>query len=200
MGKKGAVAEGMVPPAQPASSFPSKSLEEADQSMALSAAVGAFNARHQQEAVAAGQPALREDEVLAAIEKGMKDRSKVFVTDATFAALGRINTTRVLPPNFELELMTRYEDDRTATDVWSVRLRIPSSAGVGATTCITIRELQLGSRTFGPEERKVIHSWQEKEKAQGGIGSFERVRYQQERAAAAARDAASSPSSPRKTD
>jgi hypothetical protein len=91
--------------------------------------------------------------------------------------------------------MTSYEDDKTATDVWSVRLRIPSSAGVGATTCVTIREVQLGSRTFGPEERKVIHAWQEKEKVQGGIGSFERVRYQQERAAAAARDAASSPGS-----
>ncbi|HSI15079.1 MAG TPA: protein kinase [Chthoniobacter sp.] len=175
----------------------SNRLEVADSSIALSAAVGAFNARHEQEATTGGQPALTEDEILSAIEKSLKDRSKVFATDATFAALGRITTTRVLPPGFDLELLTRYEDEKTATDVWSVRLSIPSSAGAGSTTSIPVREVRIGSRTFGPEERKIIHDWQEKEKAQGGIGSFERVTYQQERAASAARDAASPSGSPK---
>jgi tRNA A-37 threonylcarbamoyl transferase component Bud32/signal peptidase I len=190
----------MGPAAQPASSSPNDSLKDADRSIALDAAVGAFNARNHLEAVAAGQPPLTDEEVLAAIDRSLKDRSKVFVTDATFTALGRVPKTRVLPPGFELELLTSYEDDKTATDVWSVRLTIPSSAGSGSTTSIAIREVRLGTRTFGPEERKVIHDWQEKEKSQGGIGSFERVRYQQERAAAAARDAALSSDFSRKTE
>ena len=169
-------------------------------STALGAAVNAFNELHRQEAAAAGQPTLTEDAVLAAIRSSLSDRSKVFTTDRTFAELGRILDTRILPPGFELELLTRYEpDDKTASDVWSVRLRIPSGVNGWATTCIMIREVQLGSRTIGPEEQKVIRAWREKEKKQGGIIFSELNEYNKERAAAAERDAKTAAASKKST-
>src|SRR5260221_5514615 len=60
-----------------------------------------------------------------------------------------------------------------------------------------IHEQQLSSHVIGDEERKVIHTWQEKERAQGGIGSMERAewgrKYREEREAAAALDARKKP-------
>ena len=99
---------------------------------------------------------------------------------------------------FELELLTGYEPNDQATfTVWSVRLRIPGTVIPGGTTCIMIREQQISSHVIGKEERKVIHAWEEKERAQGGVGSMERAewreKYLRERAAAAAVDARNQP-------
>ncbi|MDB6139976.1 MAG: putative serine/threonine-protein kinase pknB, partial [Verrucomicrobiaceae bacterium] len=163
----------------------------ADDSLSLEQAVNDFNKRYQNEAATAGQPPLNVEAVLAAIRQAMRDRPKLSVTNQTFAALGRVVETRVLPRNFELELLTGYEPDDQATfDVWSVRLRVPGTVIPGGTTCIMIHELLLGTHVIGEEERKVIHAWREKERVQGGIVfGPETQEYRQEREAAAAMDA-----------
>jgi hypothetical protein len=161
-----------------------------DESISLAQAVNDSNKRHQDEAVAAKQPDLTVGVVLAAIRVAMQDRPKLSVTNATFAALGRLIETQTLPKDFALELLTSYEDDQAVRNVWSVRLRIPGTVIPGGTTCFVIHEQPLGSRIIGEEERKVIRAWQEKERKQGGIGGFERVEYRKERDAAAAIDVA----------
>src|SRR5205823_4197665 len=108
---------------------------------------------------------------LAAIRLAMLDRPKLSVTNETFAALGRVTETQVLPKGFDLELLTSYEDDETTKNVWSVRLRIPGTVIPNGTTCIMIHEQQLSSRVIGEEERKVIRTWQKRERERGGIGS-----------------------------
>lgn len=159
-------------------------------SISLAQAVNDFNKLHHAAAVAAGQPDLTAEAVIAAVRWSMRDRDNLSVTNETFAALGQMIETRMLPKGFELELLTGYEpDDKTTFDVWSVRLRIPGTVVPNGTTCVMIHEEQLGSRAFGEEERKVIAAWRERERKQGGIGSFERAEYRNERDAAAARDA-----------
>ena len=188
-------------PAAPAIPKPAAVTEPApasDDSISLAQAVNDFNKRYHEAAAAAGQPDLTVEAVLAAIRWAMLDRPKLSVTNATFAALGRLTETQALPKGFELELLTGYEPNDQATfSVWSVRLRIPGTVIPNGTTCIMIHEQQLSSRVIGEEERKVIRAWQEKERAQGGIGSMERVewgeKYRRERAAAAAIDAGSNP-------
>jgi hypothetical protein len=54
-------------------------------------------------------------------------------------------------------------------------------------TCISIQENMIRSRITGEEELKVIHRWQNKW-PKLRMGSFERVEYHKERAAAAAID------------
>ncbi|MDR3402031.1 MAG: protein kinase [Chthoniobacter sp.] len=159
-----------------------------DDSISLAQAVNDFNKRHHDDAAAAKQTDLTVEAVLAAIRKAMQDRPNLSVTNATFAALGRLTETQVLPKDFELELLTGYEDDQSTRNVWSVRLRIPGTVIPGGTTCISIHEQLLSTHVIGDEERKVIHAWQEKERKQGGI-SFERGEYRKERDAAAALDA-----------
>ncbi|MCF7787597.1 MAG: serine/threonine protein kinase [Prosthecobacter sp.] len=165
----------------------------ADDSISLAQAVNDFNKRNHDAAIAAKQPDLTVEGVLAAIRRAMQDRPKLSITNATFTALSRVTETQVLPNDFELELLTSYEDDEAVFDVWSVRLRIPGTVIPGGTTCIMIHEQQLSRRVIGEAERKVIHAWQEKERRQGGIGSFERVEYRKERDAAAAIDAKNKP-------
>ncbi|MCB1211210.1 MAG: hypothetical protein KDK97_17935, partial [Verrucomicrobiales bacterium] len=165
----------------------------ADDSISLAQAVNDFNKRNHDAAIAAKQPDLTVEGVLAAIRQAMQDRPKLSVTNATFAALGRVTETQMLPDDFELELMTSYEDEEVVFNVWSVRLRIPGTVIPGGTTCIMIQEEQLGSRIIGEAERKVINAWREKERRQGGIGSFERMEYRKERDAAAAIDASNKP-------
>jgi hypothetical protein len=169
-----------------------------DDSISLAQAVNDFNKRYHNEAEAANQPDLTVEAVLAAIRWAMLDRPKLSVTNATFATLGRTIETQALPKGFELELLTGYEPNEQATfTVWSVRLRIPGTVIPGGTTCIMIHEQQISSHVIGEEERKVIRAWQEKERAQGGVGSMERAewreKYLRERAAAAAIDAHNKP-------
>ncbi len=168
-----------------------------DDRISLAQAVNDFNKSYHGAAVAARQPDLTVEAVLAAIRLAMQDRANLSVTNATFAALGRLIETQVLPKDFEFELLQRFEDDQATREVWSVRLRIPGTVIPGGTTCISIHEQQLSLRVIGEEERKVIHAWREKESARGGIGSFERVewaeKFREEREAAAALDAKTKP-------
>jgi|GEM_PF-2731585 len=162
----------------------------ADDSISLEQAVNDFDKRYHEAAVAAGQPPLTVEAVLTAIRSAMADRAQLSVTNKTFGTLGSIIETKVLPKDFDLELLTSYEDDETTKNVWSVRLRIPGTVIPGGTTCITIHELLLSTYVIGEQERKVIHAWQEKERAQGGIELGEGMqKHRQEREAAAAIDA-----------
>jgi tRNA A-37 threonylcarbamoyl transferase component Bud32 len=168
-----------------------------DDSISLAQAVNDFNKLHHEAAAVAKQPDLTVEAVLAAIRLTVQDRAQLSVTNATFAALGRLIETQVLPKDFALELLTKYEDDQMTRDVWSVRLCIPGTVVPGGTTSISIHEQLLGTHIIGEEERKVIHAWREKERKQGGIGSFERAEWgrkeREERDAAAAIDAKKKP-------
>jgi hypothetical protein len=193
-------------PAQPAKPAAiADAMPATDDSISLAQAVNDFNKRYHATAAAAKQTDLTVDAVLAAIRSAMLDRPNLSVTNATFAALGHVIETQVLPKEFELELLTGYEDDQTTRNVWSVRLRIPGTVIPNGTTCISIHEQLLSTHIIGEEERKVIHAWREKERKQGGISSFERAEWgskeREERDAAAAIDAGEKPAatdSPRK--
>jgi hypothetical protein len=159
----------------------------------LAEAVAAFNKQAAEDPIGKEQPPLTEEAVVAAIRWEMLHRTKLLVSDETFRTLGEIVQSGSLPKGFDLEKQRGYEpNDQVTFDVWSVRLRIPGGTLPGGTTCITIQEKMIRSRPIGEEERKVIHKWQEFERARGGIGSFERVdwmrRYGREREEAAARD------------
>ncbi len=169
-------------------------LAQHQQPIALAEAVSAFNDRAGENPIGKHQPALTPDAIIAAIRWAMIDRDKLLVSDDTFHQLGEITRTRVLPKNFDLEVLTGYEPNDQATfDVWSVRLRIPGGTFPGGTTCITIQEKMVGSRLIGEHERQVIHEWRKKEQERGGIGSLERGDWMQNfrkaRAEAAALDA-----------
>ncbi|MEP6664326.1 MAG: hypothetical protein ABJC04_11755 [Verrucomicrobiota bacterium] len=156
-------------------------------------AVRTFNQDAKLDPIGKDQPVLTEDAVVAAIRWAMIEREKLQVTDKTFRQLGEITKSRILPKDFELEVLTGYEpNDEVAFDVWSVRLRIPGGSFPGGSTCINIQEKMILSRLIGERERKMIQKWRKKEEERGGIGSFERVewmrKYRAEREAAAAAD------------
>jgi RNA polymerase sigma factor (sigma-70 family) len=145
----------------------------------LADAVRAFNQRAADNPVGKDQPPLTEDEVIAAMRWTLLGHDDVLLADDTLQALRVAVETRKLPPEFLLEEASGYEpNDQVVFTAWSVRLRVPSAKG--GTTCIRVRDRWIGSRVIGPEERKVIHKWQDKERAQGGVGSLERVEWMKE--------------------
>ena len=159
-------------------------------SVLLAEAVRRFHARYATDLIGKDQPPLTEAEVLAAIRWAMTDRAKLLVADDTFRTLGRVVETRWLPDNFELEAETGYQPNNSVTfDVWSVRLRIPGGPNLTGTTCISIRENILGSRTIGKHEQAVIQKWATNWSTVPVIGA---PTYDEERKTAAARDAAES--------
>ncbi len=163
------------------------------ESVSLSDAVRQFNERCEKSGIGRDQQPLTPEAVVAAIRWEMLNRDKLAVSDETFRELGRIAEGAPLPKAFELEVLTRYEpNDQVMFDVWSVRLRVPGGLIPGGTTCVRVEEKMVSSRLIGPEERKVIREWREKEREQGGIGSLERAGWMQDyrkaREAAAALD------------
>ena len=170
-----------------------RSAAQDDIPVPLNQAVNAFNLRSRELPGGKDQPALTEEAVVAAIRWTMLDRAKLPVSDETFHMLDQITKKHTLPKGFDLELLTGYEpNDQVTFDVWSVRLRIPGGTFPGGSTGITIQEKMIASRIIGDEERKVIHTWAQRERERGGIGSMERAEWnwkqRQERAAAAAID------------
>ncbi|MCA9125136.1 MAG: serine/threonine protein kinase [Planctomycetaceae bacterium] len=76
------------------------------------------------------QPPLTEDEVVAAIEYWSSRREKVPVTNLDFATFQRIATTRTLPKNTQLDLITHFlPGDGNRYSIWMVRIRVPTSDG-----------------------------------------------------------------------
>lgn len=147
----------------------------------LAKAIRTFNARAATQALGKTQPPLTQDEVIAAIRWINVDKSEHGVTEVEYAALLKIAETGQLPPGAALEVLTKYEpNDTLVVSVWSVRLRMPHGE-YGGTYAFPIREQRISSRLIGPEERKVIQKWEKKWQEQGGIASFDRLPYAQER-------------------
>ena len=158
----------------------------ANESPTLAGAIETFNARAATDAIGKTQPPLTEDEVIAAIRWVNAVRAEPGVTEAEYAALLQVAQTRRLSPGAELEVLTGFEpDNKTVFTAWSVRLRMPHGEN-GGTYAFPLRERMIGSRLIGPEERMVIQKWEKK--WQGGIASFDRLPYAQEREKAAHRD------------
>ncbi len=151
-------------------------------STSLADAVSTFNARAGENPIGKEQPLLTEEEVIAAIRWWEFHRKESPVSDEEFRAFRNAAETRRLPAGWELEVLTGFEPNHQVTfEAWSVRLRMPRENGM--TYAFSIRERMVRSRLSGPEERKVIEKWD-----RSALGSFERVQYQREREAAAARD------------
>jgi hypothetical protein len=157
------------------------SVAHAKHSSELAEAVRAFNARADHDAIGRTQPPLTVDEVVAAIRWACSARSEQGVTDAEYDALAKIAETRTMPPGAELEVLTGFEPDgRVVITAWSVRMRMPHGE-FGGSYAFPVREQMIHSRVIGPEELKVIRKWEKKERDQGGIGSFQRAEYREER-------------------
>ncbi len=133
----------------------------------LEEALRIFNAHAADDPVGRNQPPLTAEEVIAAIRWFLSDPGKSPVTDKTLAALDQAARTRLLPSNFEFEVIAHFQpNDEMEATIWSVRLRIPAKPD-GWTTCVDIRWQPITSRIFGEEERKVIEKWQKKWATEG---------------------------------
>ena len=149
-----------------------------------------FNKQAARETIGKTQAPLTEDEVIAAIRWINASRTESGVKEAEYSALLKIAETRQLPPGADLEVLTEFEpNDTVVVTAWSVRLRMPHGE-YGGTYAFPIREQMIASRLIGPEERKVIQKWEKKWQEQGGIASFDRPTYTQERHNAAQIDQA----------
>ena len=139
-------------------------------SLPLVDAIKAFNARAVDDPVGKDQPPLTEQEVLAAIRWWAIERKNAPVSDAQFAEFQRIVETRQLPAGTMFEVLRGYRPSlEREFAVWSVRIRMPHGLGSYA---YRIRERMISSRIIGPEERKVIETWEKRR-----YGSFERPAY-----------------------
>lgn len=145
----------------------------------LAEAVRRFNERAGEDQVGKHQPPLTVDEVVAAVRWTLRhahEGNAARLGEGTRRQLADLAENGSFPADFELEKANGYEpDDRVVFTVWSIRIRVPSSAG--GTTCVTVREQMIASRVMGDEERKFLAQWREKERARGGIGSFERAEW-----------------------
>src|SRR5262245_19496228 len=93
-----------------------------DKPISVAEAVRAFNEYTKFNPIGKKQPALTEDAVVAAIRWAMIEKEKLPVSDTTFRQLGEIAEKRILPKDFDLEVLTGYEpNDKVTFDVWSVR-------------------------------------------------------------------------------
>ncbi len=153
-------------------------------------AIRMFNTQAAREALGKMQPPLTEDEVIAAIRWINARRTESGIKEEEYSALLKIAETRQLPSGAELEVLTGFEpNDTVVVTAWSVRLRMPHGE-YGGSYAFPIREQMISSRLIGSEERKVIRKWQKKWQEQGGIASFDRLPYAQERHHAAQIDQA----------
>lgn len=163
---------------------------KANPASSLAGAIRMFNAQAAREAIGKTQPPLTEDEVVAAIRWIDAGRTEHGVKAEEYTALLKIAETRQLPPGAELEALTEFEpNDAIVVTAWSVRLRMPHGEN-GGTYAFPIREQMIASRLIGSEERKVIRKWRKKWQDQGGVASFDRFPYAQERRRAAQIDRA----------
>lgn len=113
----------------------------------LAEAVKEFNRRAREDATGKTQPALTEDEVVAAI-RGW-DREEEPVTDDIYKAYQAIADTRKLPAGAALEFITRCwgRNDPYEFDVWWINLEIMTGPDTGYG--FRIRHQMLRSRPAG---------------------------------------------------
>jgi hypothetical protein len=91
----------------------------------LAEAVKGFNRRAQKNATGKTQPALTEDEVVAAIRGWDREEEPEPVTDGIYKAYQAIADTRKLPEGATLEFITRWTGfNDHEFDVWWINLEI----------------------------------------------------------------------------
>jgi hypothetical protein len=113
----------------------------------LADAVKEFNQRAQKDATGKDQPALTEDEVVAAIRGWIRER--VPATDEVYKVYQTIADTKKLPEGATLTFTTQWSGfNQHAFDVWWVDLNIKTGADTGYT--FRIRDQKLRCRPLGP--------------------------------------------------
>src|SRR5262245_36952803 len=113
----------------------------------LAEAIGAFNRRAQGDATGKDQPALTEDEVVAAIRGWI--RKQVPVSDEVYKIYQTIADTKTLPEGATLRFITKWSGfNNHEFDVWWVDLSIKTGANTGYT--FRIRDQKLRCRPLGP--------------------------------------------------
>ena len=113
----------------------------------LADAVKEFNQRAQKDATGKDQPALTEDEVVAAIRGWIRERFPA--TDEVYKVYQTIADTRRLPEGATLTFTTKWSGfNGHEFDVWWVDLNIKNGADTGYT--FRIRDQKLRCRPQGP--------------------------------------------------
>jgi hypothetical protein len=113
----------------------------------LADAVKEFNQRAQKDATGKDQPALTEDEVVAAIRGWI--REQVPATDEVYKFYQTIADTKKLPEGAALRFTTKWSGfNNHEFDVWWIDLDIKTGAGKGYT--FRIRDRKLRCRPLAP--------------------------------------------------
>lgn len=118
----------------------------------LSAAIQAFNASHHS-VRGIRQPALTEDEVIAAILDWKARRDEAPVINRDFDAFQKITETRSLPKDYRFEVIPEFQTAEATTFYrWSIRLVIPKSDKEGWTHAFGIREHWIAAESITADE------------------------------------------------
>jgi hypothetical protein len=117
------------------------SADEKTRTKTLAEAVKEFNQRAQKDAIGKDQPALTEDEVIAAI-RGWIRKEGPPATDEVYKIYQTIADTRKLPEGAELSFIKRWLRKQYSFDVWWVDLEIRTGPNTGYTFRIRDRKLR----------------------------------------------------------
>jgi hypothetical protein len=121
--------------------------DEKGKTPTLPDAVKEFNQRAQKDATGKDQPALTEDEVVAAIRGWIRER--VPASDEVYNVFQMIADTKQLPEGTTLKFTTKWSGfNKHNFDVWWVDLNIKTGANTGYT--FRIRDQKLRCRPLGP--------------------------------------------------
>jgi hypothetical protein len=113
----------------------------------LADAVKEFNQRARQDATGKDQPALTEDEVIAAIRGWIRERSPA--TDEVYKVYQTIADTRKLPEGAALRFTTKWSGfNNHEFDVWWIDLEIKT--GADTVYVFRIRDQKLRCRPLVP--------------------------------------------------
>ena len=113
----------------------------------LADAVKEFNQRAQKDATGKDQPALSEDEMVAAIRGWIREGDTT--TDEVYKVYQTIADTKRLPAGAKLTFTTRWSGfNKHEFDVWWVDLSIKTGEDTGYT--FRIRDQKLRCRPLGP--------------------------------------------------
>jgi hypothetical protein len=122
--------------------------DEKGKTSTLADAVKEFNQRAQKDATGKDQPALTEDEVVAAIRGWI--REKVPATDEVYKVYQTIADTKKLPEGAALRFTTKWSGfNNHEFDVWWVDLDIKTGPKTGYT--FRIRDQKLRCRPIPPK-------------------------------------------------
>ena len=112
-----------------------------DKSTSFADAVKDFNQRAKQNATGKDEPALTEDEVIAAIRGWIRERVKV--EDDVYRAYQKMADTKTLPPGARLDFTTRWLGfNGYDYDVWWIDLSIKTGENTGYTFRIRARMIR----------------------------------------------------------